>query len=88
MPAVVPPHMQDFALPSVELHEVPVSPFLQPVQVSLDGSTTLSRVSYFSPFCVICKLAEGTLFPNMQIITGDIEQDYTQYWPLGYTTSY
>lgn len=31
MPVLVPPQVQDFALPLVELYEIPVSPFLQPV---------------------------------------------------------
>ena len=77
VPEVVPP--QDFALPLVELHEVPASPFLQPVEVPLDGSTTLWPISQSSQFCVICKLAEGTLWPIIQIINEDVEQDWTQY---------
>jgi len=32
---------QGFALTLVELHEVPVDPFLPPVEVASDGSTTL-----------------------------------------------
>jgi len=32
---VVPPQVRDFALPIVELYEVPVCTFLQPVEVSL-----------------------------------------------------
>lgn len=36
-----PPLVQDFALLFVELHGDPVSPFLQLVEVSLDGSVTL-----------------------------------------------
>ena len=47
---VVPPQVQDFALLLVEPHEVPVSPFLQPVQVPLDGSPTLWCVSRSSQF--------------------------------------
>ncbi|KAK4831783.1 hypothetical protein QYF61_019096, partial [Mycteria americana] len=58
---VVPPQVQDFALPLVELHEVPASPFLQPVQVPLDGSTTLWCISHSSQCGVICKLAERQL---------------------------
>ncbi|XP_014801169.1 PREDICTED: uncharacterized protein LOC106890100 [Calidris pugnax] len=33
--------VRDFALPLIELHGVPVSPLLQPVEVPLDGSTVL-----------------------------------------------
>lgn len=37
---VVPPSVQDFVLPLVKLQEVSVSPFLQPLDVIMDGSTT------------------------------------------------
>lgn len=37
----VPPQVQDFTFPLVELNEIPVSPILQPVVVPLDGSMTL-----------------------------------------------
>ena len=33
VPGVVPPQVHDFALLLVELHDVPVGPFLQPVKV-------------------------------------------------------
>ncbi|KAK4825192.1 hypothetical protein QYF61_025120, partial [Mycteria americana] len=42
------PQVQNFALPLVELHEVSVSPFLQPVDVPLDGSMTLQHISHSS----------------------------------------
>ena len=77
----------DFALPLVELHEPPVSPFFQPVKVPLDGSTTFWSINHSSQFCVISRLAEGTLCPIIQIINEGIKQDWNQYWPLGYTTS-
>ncbi|KAK4826285.1 hypothetical protein QYF61_007132 [Mycteria americana] len=76
---LVPPQVQDFALHPVELYEVPVSPFLQPVQVPLDGSTTLWHISHSPQFCVICKRAEGTLCPIIQIINEDVKQDCTRY---------
>ena len=41
VPEVVPPQVQDFAFSRVELHEVPVIPFLQPAEVTLNGSMTL-----------------------------------------------
>lgn len=37
---------------------VPISQFLQPVQVPQDGSTTAWHISYFSQYCVISELAE------------------------------
>ena len=48
---VVPPQKQNFALPLIALHEVLVSPFLQPVEVPLDGSTALQCISHSSLFC-------------------------------------
>lgn len=38
---VVPAQGQEFALPLVELPEIPVSPFLLEVEVPLHGSSTL-----------------------------------------------
>jgi len=32
-------HLQNFSVLLIELHEVPISPHLQPVQIPLDGST-------------------------------------------------
>ena len=81
---VVPPQVQDFALPLVEQHEAPVSPFLQLVQVPLNGSTTLWCIGPSSQFGVICKLAEGALCPIIQIINEIVQQDQSQYRPLGY----
>ncbi|KAK4828308.1 hypothetical protein QYF61_025320 [Mycteria americana] len=77
---VVPSQVKDFAL-LVELHEVSISLLLQPVEVPLDGSTTLWHTSCSSQFGVICKLAEGTLCPIIQIINEDVEQDWSHYWP-------
>ncbi|KAK4818982.1 LOW QUALITY PROTEIN: hypothetical protein QYF61_022649 [Mycteria americana] len=76
---VVPPQVQDLALLLVEVHEVPVSPFLQPVEVPLDGSMTLWCISHSSQFGVIRQLAEGTLCPIIHVTTEDAEQDWTQY---------
>jgi len=46
-----------------EVHEVPFSPFLQPVEVPLDGSTTLWCIGHSTQLCVICSFAEGALCP-------------------------
>ena len=77
VPGAVPPQGQDFVL--LEFHGVPVSPFLQPIEVPLDGSTTLCLSSYFSQFGVISKLGEGTRCPIIRIVNEDAEQDWTQY---------
>ena len=67
---VIPPQMQNF----VELREVPLSPILQPVEVPLNGSTTIWCISHPSQFCIICELAEGALCPIVHIINEDVEQ--------------
>jgi len=66
---VVSPQVQNFALPFVDLHEVPISPFLQPLQVLLDGSATPWHISYSLQFCVNGKLAEGTPYPIIHMNT-------------------
>lgn len=48
--------VDDSALPFVELHEVPISLFLQPAEILLDGSASLWRISQSSPFCIIIRL--------------------------------
>lgn len=42
------------------LDSLPLGPFLQPVVVPLGGAIALLCISYFSQFCVIRKLSEGT----------------------------
>jgi len=54
---VVPSRVQDFAVLLVELHEVSVSPIIQPVKVPLGDSSTVWHISYSSQFCIINKLA-------------------------------
>ncbi|KAK4832039.1 hypothetical protein QYF61_020554 [Mycteria americana] len=75
VPGVVPSQVQDFALFLVELHEIPVGPLLQPVEVPLNGSTVIWCISHSSQFGVICKLAESTLYPVIQMINEDVKQD-------------
>lgn len=55
----------------VELLEVPVSLFLQSVEVPLNGSMILWHISH-SQVWIICKLAMETLFPIVQIINQDV----------------
>ncbi|KAK4816725.1 hypothetical protein QYF61_021599 [Mycteria americana] len=64
---VVTPRVQDFAIPLVELHQVPVNALLQPVQVPLDDSVTLWHISPSSQFGVISKLAEGVSWKPTKI---------------------
>ena len=60
MHGVVPPQVQDLALALVEPHQVPLCPDLQPIQVTLNGSTAFWCIYHTSRFCVVSKLAEGT----------------------------
>ena len=84
VPGVIPPQVQDLVLLLAELHEVPGSPFLQLAEVPLVGSTTLWHISHSSQFCVLSKLAQGTLCCDIQIINADDKQDWIQHGPLGY----
>lgn len=77
---------QDFTPAFVELHVIPVSQFLQPVEVTLDDSKTFWCISHFLEFCVICRLAEGTLYPSTEVINEDAKQSRPLHWPLGLTT--
>lgn len=47
----VPPPGQHLTCPLAEVREVPVSPFLQPVEVPLGGSAISCSLRYSSQFC-------------------------------------
>jgi len=79
MHGVISPQVQDLTLALVQFHQVPLCPALQPFQVSLNGSTAFSCISHLSSFCIISKLAEGTLCPFIQVTDEEIEQDWTEY---------
>lgn len=68
----VPPQMQD-AL--IELCEVPGSPFLQTVQVPLDGNATFHHIIHSSQFSVTSIPAESTLCPIIQTIIENVAQE-------------
>lgn len=63
---VIPPWVQDFALPFVELQEVPVCPSLQPAQVPLVGSTNLWHNSHSSQLCVTSKHPQRLWVPPVR----------------------
>jgi len=44
----------------------------QPVQVFLNGSTTIWCITHFSQFCVVCLFDEGALCPVIQLINEDL----------------
>ena len=79
VPGVAPPQRQDFELQLVGLHEVHVSPFLLPLQVTL-AVITLWSISHSSQLCNFGKLGEDEHCPIIQLINEDIEQDQIQYW--------
>ena len=70
---VIPSRTQDLAFPLVELHDVPVSPFLLHVEVPLNCSTTSWCISHSSQFCTICKLSDGALYPIILIIIEEVK---------------
>lgn len=74
MPGIVPPQVQYFIFPHVELRKVPVSPFFQLVRVPLDGSTTLCCISLSSQFCITSEF-DMAICSVIQIINEDIDQD-------------
>ena len=74
MHVIIPPQVQDSTLAVVEPHQVPLCPTLQPVQVSLNGSTAFWCVSHSSQLCIIGVFVEGGLYPFVQVIDEDVEQ--------------
>jgi len=64
--------VQDLALGLVELHEVHTGPPLKPVQVALDGITSLQSVDRTTQLGVISKLAEDALHPTVHVADMDI----------------
>lgn len=59
VPGFVPPLVQDLAFPFVELTEVPVGSFLQPVEVFLNGSMALQWINCYSQLCTAWVLYTG-----------------------------
>ncbi|GAB0180351.1 mitochondrial enolase superfamily member 1 [Grus japonensis] len=57
-----------------EREDVRNSADTKPIKVPLDNNMTLWCISHSPESGVICKLAEGTLCPIIQIINGDVEQ--------------
>ncbi|KAJ7410836.1 hypothetical protein WISP_105756 [Willisornis vidua] len=84
---IVPPQGLDLAFTIVDLHESPVSPFLQPMEVPLNGSTIVWCMHHCSQFCIICKPKECVLWPIFQVINGEMKPYWPQNQLLGYTIS-
>lgn len=51
----------NFAFPFVDVDSIPVTLFLQPVEVPLNSGTNTWCISQSSQLCISCRLAEGEL---------------------------
>lgn len=71
----------------VGIHKVPLFLFLQPDKVLLNDSASICNINYSSQFYVYCKLAKSALSPIIQVSNEEVKQYWTEYWPLGHTTS-
>jgi len=63
MHAVIPPQLQHPMLVLVEAHWVSIHPTLQPVWVSVSGSTAFWCINHSSQLHIVSKLAEDALYP-------------------------
>lgn len=77
MHKVIPLEVQNFTFPFVVLLEIPLGPVLQPVQVPLKGSTTISCTSHSTQFYIMCKLAEGTPAVSFNPLSSAVLPDFT-----------
>lgn len=67
-----------------ELQKVPASPFLQPGEISLNGTQSSSIPSWL---CITCRLAEDVLCHNILVTNEDAKQCENWCEPLRYTTT-
>lgn len=68
--------MQDFAFAFVELHDIPVSPFLQLFEIPL-SSSLVQHIDHFLLFGIVCKTAERALYAIIEVSDTEIKW----YWP-------
>lgn len=83
VPGVVPPQVQDLALPLVELHEVTASPFLQLVRVlpACGGPTGLQHDSLvYQPLLPIFCHPTNLCFAPIICNKWRCRTDWSQYW--------
>ena len=76
---IAPTHGQDIELGLLELHEVCMSPLLEPVRVPLDCIPSHQDVDCISQLCVIGKLAEGAFNPTVHVTDKDVKRHRCQY---------
>lgn len=70
---IVPTHLQDLAVRPIEFHEVCMSPLLKPIQVPLDGTSSLQCVSHITQFGVVSRLADGAFSLTVLVTNKDIK---------------
>lgn len=78
---IIPPQVQDVAFLWVEVHEVLLSPVLQPAEFLPNSCTPIWCIECSSPFCTLHKLAEGEFHPIVQVTDEDVKQSQ----PLGFS---
>ncbi|PKU49661.1 rna-directed dna polymerase from mobile element jockey- hypothetical protein [Limosa lapponica baueri] len=71
--------VQDLALGLVELHEVHISPLLEPIKVPLDSIPSLKQINCIAQLGIICKLTKSALNSPVNANNKDIEQCWSQY---------
>ena len=71
---ITPAQVEDSVFPSIELYDISVSLFCQPVEVSLIDSPLIWCC--YSQFYINHKIPMGTLCPIIQIINEDVKK----YW--------
>lgn len=59
MEGFIPLQVQNFAFPFVTFHEVPVSPYFQPVKVPVNGGITIWCISILVGFVSSANLSRG-----------------------------
>lgn len=64
LPGIILFQVQNFAFVLVEFYKVPVVPFLQPAEVSLNGSPALQLIYWCPQFDDICKLLSMPPLPS------------------------
>lgn len=75
--------MQDIAISLIEFNDFHEGPLLKPVKIPLDVCPSLITIP---TLCVICKLDENVLNPNVNAVNKGIKQYQLQYRHLRDTT--
>ena len=71
--------VQDLELGFVEPHEVLLGPLLEPIQVSLDGISSIGCVNHTPQLGVTHKLAESRISPTVYVFDEDIQEYLSKY---------